>query len=73
MRPSTDDDDIEPVGVYSSILISGLRSLGMAMDGIESWSANEAKESRLFLLVVTDMLTSPLFFMAGKDEVLKGR
>jgi len=46
----------------------------MEMDGIESWSANEAKESRLFFLVVTtDMLASPLFFMVGKDEVLKGR
>lgn len=63
-KVSTDDDAMESVGEYCSILRPGLRSLEKEMDGIESWSVNESIESRLSpLAVVTETETPPLFFM----------
>jgi len=63
---STEDEARESMGEYeySSILKSGLRSLAIKMDGIDSWSVNETVESRL-----PPVLAPPLLFMCGKDEV----
>jgi len=66
---STEDEARESVGEYSSILKSGLRSLAIERDGIDSWSLNETVESRLSPVVTTDTVTPPLLFMCGKDEV----
>jgi len=59
---STEDEAIESEGESSVILKSGLKSLAMEMDGIDSWSI-EMVESRLFPVVTTETETPPLLFM----------
>jgi len=60
----TDDDAMESEGEYDSSLKSGLKSLAMEIDGIESWSDIEIVESRLRSPdLVTEIVTPPLLLM----------
>lgn len=64
----TEDDAVDSEGEYDSNFKSGLKSLAMEIDGMESWSDIEIVESRLRspdLVIVT----LPLLLMLGKDDV----
>jgi len=66
----TEDDAVDSEGEYDSNFKSGLKSLAMEIDGMESWSDIEIVESRLRSpdLVTTEIVT-PLLLMLGKDDV----
>lgn len=61
----TEDDATESEGEYDSNLKSGLKSLAMEMDGIESRSDTEIVESRLLspVFVTTETETPALVLM----------
>jgi hypothetical protein len=64
LKLDTDDDAMESEGEYDSSLKSGLKSLAMEIDGIESWSDIEIVESRLRSPdLVTEIVTPPLLLM----------
>lgn len=60
-----EDDVVDSDGEYESNLRSGLKSLAMEIDGIESWSDIEIVESRLLSpdFVTTEIETPPLPLM----------
>jgi hypothetical protein len=50
-------------GEYRSILRSGLLSMAMEMDGIETWSVSETLDLRLFpAIATTETVTPSLLF-----------
>ena len=60
----TEVDAVVSEGEYDSNLKSGLKSLGMEIDGMESWSETEKVESRLWSPdLVTETMTPRLLLM----------
>jgi len=65
LKSEVEDDAVDSKGEYDSILRSALKSPGMEIDGIDSWSDIEIVESRFLSpdAVVTEIVTPLLLFM----------